>query len=322
MRKNVSYSLIFILISSILLSACGGGGTAEPSAEEVTAVPTATATPDPKLDLDVFMEVLTDSLTAHDFVRLEPLVGTPFSLANIGAGSSALPASELINRLQKNMLPETSTPVFLPDADLSSILGKNVPTTLGPGLEVVSILFSQGWGETGTGEAIIYVSKLPDKTFAWYGMVYAREGFNILAETEEPQSGMDRTDLKSFKLGLIAALSDGERSEETLMPLMNDPFIWAGWQSEGVELAPEEAITKVGEVLPTPLEISSDASPTYTELLDGQDPQEIFPTGVDFIYMTTWGADGAGEAILIIGQNAEGLYTWAGVLNAPTGFQQ
>lgn len=322
MRKKNLFVLIIILISSILLSACGGGGTAQPAAEEVTAVPTATATPDPKLDLDVFMEALTDSLAAHDYARLEPLIGTPFSLASLGAGSSALPASELIKRLQKNILPETSTPVFLPDADLSSILGKNVPTTLGPGLEVVSILFSQGWGETGTGEAIIYVSKLPDKTFAWYGMVYAREGFEIPKETEAPKEELDRTDLESFKLGLIAALSDGERSEETLLPLMNDPFIWAGWQSEGVELSPEEAIISLGEVLPTPQEVSTDASPIYTELLDGLDPQELFPTGVDFIYMTTWGADGAGEAILIIGQNSEGFYTWAGTLNAPTGFQQ
>lgn len=321
MRKNISFVLILMVISSILLAACGGG-PAEPAAEEVAEVPTLTVTPDPKLDLDVFMEALTESLAAHDFARLEPLIGTPFSLASIGAGSSSLPASELLKRMEKNMLPETSAPVFLPDADLSSILGKNVPTTLGPGLEVVSILFSQGWGETGTGEAIIYVSKLPDKTFAWYGMVYAREGFDVLKETEEPTEEMDRTDLESFKLGLIDALGDGERSEETLMPLMNDPFIWANWQSEGTELTLDEAITTLSNELPSPQEISIDASAVFTDLLAGQDPQELFPTGVDFIYMTKWGADGTGEAILIIGQNAEGLYTWAGVLNAPAGFQQ
>ena len=212
MRKNLSFILILILILSVLLSACGGG-TAEPAAEEVVE-PTATATPDPKLNLDVFMDALTESLATRDFARLEPLIGTPFSLASIGSGSSSLPAADLINRLEKNMLPESSAPVFLPDADLTPILGEQVPTSLGPGLEVVAILFSEGWGDSEAGEAIIYISQLPDKTFAWYGMVYAREGFDALIETEEPEEEMDRTDLDSFKLGLIAAFSSSERSEK------------------------------------------------------------------------------------------------------------
>ena len=321
MRKNISIVLILFILSSTLLSACGGGA-ATPVVEEAVIEPTATATPDPKLDLDVFMDVLTESLATRDFVRLKPLVGVPFSLASIGSGSSSLPAAELINRLEKNMLLESSNPVFLPDADLTPILGDRVPTSLGPGLEVVTILFSEGWGETQAGEAILYISKLPDNTFAWYGMVYAREGFDVLVETEEPETEMDRTDLESFKLGLIAALGDGERSEETLMPLMSDPFIWADWQSEGIELDLDVAIKTVGDALPAPQEVTYNAYPAYTELLGGQDPQELFPTGADFIHMTAWGTDGAGEAILIIGQNAEGLYTWIGLLNAPTGFQQ
>ena len=106
------------------------------------------------------------------------------------------------------------------------------------------------------------------------------------------------------------------------MPLMDDPFIWADWESEGIALAPDVAINTVGGVLPTPGEVSYNAYPAYTELLDEQEPQELFPIGVDFIHMTTWGADSSGEAILVIGQNAEGLYTWAGLLNAPSGFQQ
>lgn len=321
MCKKISFVFILMVITGILLSACGGSSTA-PAAEEIAAQPTATFTPDPKLDLNVFMEALTESLTAHDFERLEPLIGTPFSLASIGSGSSSLPAADLIKRMEKTMLPDSSTPIFLPDADLTPILGEHVPTSLGPGLKVASILYSQGWGEDGTGESIIYVSQLPDETFAWYGMVYAKDGFEVLAEEEEPEVELDCADLETFKQGLLDALSNPDRTTESLLPLMNDPFIWAGWQSEGVELPPVDALPNLEEMLPLPEAISYDAEAAFTELLDGQEPQAIFPAGVDFLHMTVWGADSAGEAILVIGQDAAGLYTWAGVLNAPVGFQQ
>ena len=319
MRNQIPIFLFLILISSVLLTACGGG--VERAAEAVVVEPTATSTPDPKLDLDVFMNALTESLATHNYEKLEALIGTPFSLASIGAGSSSLPATEVVNRLEKNLLPESSTPVFLPDADLSPILGEHVPTSLGPGLNVVAILFSEGWGEAGAGEAILYVSELPDMTYAWYGMVYAREGFDVLIESEMPEEKMDRSDVDSFKTGLILALSDGQRSEKTLLPLMSDSFIWADWRSEGIELEPEVAITNLGNIIPAPNSISHNAYPTFTELLDGQDAQDLFPTAVDFIHMTSWGSDGEGEAILVIDQNADGLYAWAGVLNALEGFK-
>ncbi|MDX9865256.1 MAG: hypothetical protein RBT34_10665 [Anaerolineaceae bacterium] len=321
MRKNISFVLIAIILSTIILSACGGGA-GNSTAEEAAIEPTPTATPDPKLDLDVFMDVLTESLATRDFARLQPLIGVPFSLASIGSGSSSLPASDLIKRLEKNMLLESSDPLFLPDADLTPILGDRVPTSLGPGLKVVAILFSKGWGENGVGEAILYISELPDKTFAWYGMVYAREGFDVLVEAEKPQEKMDRTDLESFKMGLVSTLGNPRRSAEMLLPLMADPFILAGWESEGAGLSPDVAIVSLLDMLPAPETVNYNAYPAYAKLLDGQDPQQIFPTGVEFLHMTVWGADGAGEAILIIGQNAEGLYTWAGVLNAPAGFQR
>ncbi|MCD4671896.1 MAG: hypothetical protein K8R77_04455 [Anaerolineaceae bacterium] len=220
------------------------------------------------------------------------------------------------------MLPDSSTPVFLPDADPTPILGEHVPTSLGPGPEVASILYSRGWGEDETGEAIIYVSQLPDETFAWYGMVYAKDGFEVLAEEEEPEVELDRADIETFKQGLLDTLSDPDRTTKSLLPLMNDPFIWAGWQSEGVELPLVDALPNLEEMLPLPEALSYDAEAAFTELLDGQEPQAIFPAGVDFLHMTVWGADSAGEAILVIRQNAAGLYTWAGVLNAPVGFQQ
>lgn len=326
MRKQLISVVIFMLISAILLSSCGGGSDT-PAAEEVVAEPTPTFTPDPKLNLDVFMEVLIESLENRDYVTLEQLIGTPFSLATVGSGSSSLPAAEVVKRLESKLLPEANTPVFLPDADLAPILGDKAPTSMGPALEVVRILYSQGWGEDGKGEAVLYVSKLPDNTFAWYGMAIAREGFNATAEeeTEETEAvetavEMDRTDLESFKQGLIAALSSLERTDETLLPLMNDPFIWSAWKSEGVELPLEEALPSLNEYLPAPDAIVYNAETDIAGLLEGQDPQAVFPAGVDFMHIEAWGADAAGEAILIIGQGEDGLYHWAGVLNAPIGF--
>ncbi|MCD4671895.1 MAG: hypothetical protein K8R77_04450 [Anaerolineaceae bacterium] len=46
MRKKISSVFILMVITGILLSACGGGSTAS-DAEENAAQPTATFTPDP-----------------------------------------------------------------------------------------------------------------------------------------------------------------------------------------------------------------------------------------------------------------------------------
>jgi hypothetical protein len=325
MRKRISFILFPVLISLLILSACGGGPSSA-TGEEASAEPTATFTPDPKFDLEIFTQALTESLAAHDYDRLMPLIGNPFSLASIGTGSSTLPTAELVKRMQSRLLPDTSrTPVFLPDADIASILGPSAPTTLGPGLIVVRILYSQGWGDDGKGEAVLYISELPDKSFAWYGMLFDKDGFAPAEETEpaeESPAEVDRSDLESFKQALLAALSDPARTPDSLLPLMNDPFVWAGWQSEGSEQTPADVMPYLTDALPVPEAILYNTDTSLSDLLAGQDPQAIFPSGVDFMHMAAWGADGSGEAILIIGQGADGLYTWSGVLNAPMGFVQ
>ena len=325
MRKNLSIILFPVLISLLILSSCGGGpSSAVDDAAPAEAV--ATFTPDPKYDLDIFAETLTTSLATHDYEKLVPLIGNPFSLASIGTGTSTLPPAELVKRMQSRLLPDTSrTPVFIPDADITSILGANAPTTLGPGLIVVRVLYSQGWGDDGKGEAVLYISELPDKSFAWYGLLFDKDGFAPAEETEpaeEVSAEVDYSDLESFKQTLLAALSNPERNPDALLPLMSDPFLWGGWQSQYSEKSPAEILPTLADFLPAPDAILYQPDTVFPDILDGQDPQAIFPVGVAFMHMTTWGADASGEAILIIGQNPDGLYTWAGVLNAPMGFTQ
>jgi hypothetical protein len=157
-------------------------------------------------------------------------------------------------------------------------------------------------------------------------MLFAKAGFQPPAEEEAAPAEaaeLDRSDLEAFKQALVAALSNPERTPESLQPFMSDPHLWAGWQSEGTEQPLADVLVYLAdEALPAPDAISYNPDTNLAELLAGQDPQGMFPTGVDFMHMEAWWTDGTGEALLIIGQDADGLYTWSGTLNAPGGFGQ
>lgn len=104
--------------------------------------------------------------------------------------------------------------------------------------------------------------------------------------------------------------------------LMGNPFTLAFWRSEGLLLAPEEA---VGQLQTNYLSANSTVQfvddADIPTLLDGDDP--LLNPSVDMaaaLFSTGWGQDGQGEAILFIARATTGNYYWHGILYDFDGF--
>ncbi|MFN2265058.1 MAG: hypothetical protein ACK2UM_12420 [Anaerolineales bacterium] len=51
---------------------------------------------------------------------------------------------------------------------------ENLEGNFGPDVNVVKVIYSQGWGPDGDQEALIYLSEDPDGSFKWHGMLYGK----------------------------------------------------------------------------------------------------------------------------------------------------
>ncbi len=137
-----------------------------------------------------------------------------------------------------------------------------------------------------------------------------------------PETPAGYTDYGAFQGALLEAIVN--RDYASLQSLMGDPFVIAGWQSEGRELQPAQAIDELraNYLLPTGY-VYYELNENLTELLGGMDPLTMWGPDVNAVgavRFTGWGADGSSEAIVIIAQRDDGTYYWHAVLLALGGF--
>ncbi len=108
----------------------------------------------------------------------------------------------------------------------------------------------------------------------------------------------------------------------SLPAVMDENFVFAYWQSQGTSYQSDQAIEQLqtGHISAT---LTSDAGKDLTALLGGTNPYSIMgldPARSQALFVTGWGLDGKGEAILYITQRPDGSLYWHSVLIAPTGF--
>ncbi|HJS17134.1 MAG TPA: NBR1-Ig-like domain-containing protein [Anaerolineales bacterium] len=106
--------------------------------------------------------------------------------------------------------------------------------------------------------------------------------------------------------------------------LMDQSFAMAFWQSQGTSLTPDEAVQQLqlNYIGPSTV-LVPDPNEDLTALLGGSNPYSIM--GLDSsnsraLFVSGWGLDGKGEAILYVTKRADGSLYWHSVLIAPTGF--
>jgi photosystem II stability/assembly factor-like uncharacterized protein len=127
--------------------------------------------------------------------------------------------------------------------------------------------------------------------------------------TELAQTVVDNLNAKNF---------DAAKSK------MGPSFMMAFWQSQGSSLTPDEAIQQLQLNYIGPATVlTHDPDKDLTALLGGANPYTIM--GLDAsnslaFYVSGWGLDGKGEAVLYMTKRGDGDPYWHSVLIAPTGF--
>ncbi|RLT41441.1 MAG: hypothetical protein DWI57_06990, partial [Chloroflexi bacterium] len=165
-------STAFLLVIFLLLGGCVASGL-QP-AQTPPSVPAAANSP------DAFSTQVRQAVEAADFAAMRGLMDDSLFVIAFWPGNSLppMPADDAIGQLRN--LHMTGGPIRFPEADapLSEMLGNQDPLHIFQSdVVVVDVLFSQGWGPEGSGEALLFVAQRPDGSFWWYSIIIAPTGF-------------------------------------------------------------------------------------------------------------------------------------------------
>lgn len=177
--------------------------TASPEAAAPTTeppTPTVAATTEPATSLATFIAQLQAALNARDFAAMQALMADPFSVGYWLSEGVLYTPSEAVAAFESDFLPAGATLVWAdPNMELTPLLQGQPPATfLGPDKQVVATLLSYGWGQDAGGEAIQFITQLPDGTYRWDTMLYSGFGFGSMpAEIEAVVIAADEATLYS-----------------------------------------------------------------------------------------------------------------------------
>lgn len=106
--------------------------------------------------------------------------------------------------------------------------------------------------------------------------------------------------------------------------LMEASFTMAFWQSQGTSYTPELAIQQLQSNYVGPnTQLTPDANKDLIALLGGINPYSVMGLEAfnsQAVFVSGWGLDGQGEAILYVTRRSDGKLYWHSVLIAPGGF--
>lgn len=165
------HCLIFLLFPLLLVSGCVAPGL------EVAPQPPAEA---PAESTEDFSRQLHDAVAAADFTALRGMMDDSLFVIAFWPGNSLppMPADDAIGQLRS--LHMTGGPIRFPepDAPLSEMLNGQDPLHIFQSdVQVVDVLFSQGWGPDSQGEAMLFVARRADGSHWWYSIIIAPMGF-------------------------------------------------------------------------------------------------------------------------------------------------
>jgi isocitrate lyase len=122
--------------------------------------------------------VLVDALNAQNFDLLKILMDETFGFAFWQSQGTSYPADLAIEQLRTNYITDTTQLTHDTSKDLSILLGGLDPYAI-MGLDAAKsqALFVSGWGLDGKGDAILYVTRLPDGSLYWHSVLIAPGGF-------------------------------------------------------------------------------------------------------------------------------------------------
>jgi hypothetical protein len=125
-----------------------------------------------------FQQALLDNISSRNYSFLLYTMNDPFTISAWRAGGGSLTPNEAVDKLRTDLLPPQNVVHYYLDRDITALLDGTPPDQMfGPDVKIVSAVFMDGWGTDGKAEAIIFISQSPDGIYAWYGLIFAGQGF-------------------------------------------------------------------------------------------------------------------------------------------------
>ena len=330
MRRLKTERFILVTIIGLMflfvVSACQGS-VASNKGEATQEVISATLTPVPETsdETDIplldpafgFKQALVLALNTQprNYEEMITLMGDSFEvLIWYGNGEQLVP-TEAVNALQTFLLPPENTLSF-EEIDIAALMGID-PHDYYNNPEIVEFMFTRGWGETGTDEALLVIGQKPDGAYYWSGILLANGAF-------AQSGGPGITALDMFREHLIQAWIPITRDLAYLESIMVDPFPVADVFALHYEspLPPTEALARMQAD-----GLMSDAEPSgvtndleYIKLQTNIDPRTHFGQAVDAVLVGQT-SDGTSNVLLIIGEDEMGEYNFMAVGVVPVGFK-
>ncbi len=268
-----------------------------------------TLTPPPALDAGTYARQLASFIETKDFEGLRGAMGSSFILAFPGGEGQELDPETALERLRGSYLTPGTAPEAVFDADLRGLLGEaGALAQFGAGASPDLAFLVRGLGPDAGDEALVILSQdAQTGAFSWRGMLAAAGGFH-----RDAGEALDQ----ALALGLES------RDFEALRSLMGPRFSFATWNTELLEVSPDEALERLQGGLLSPgsaprVRFDSD----IPALLGGVDPLSLWgpvANPVRAMHVTGLGPDAREEAVLVIGlREAGGEAYWHGILSPP-----
>lgn len=167
-------TLSFLFVILFFISGCVAPGLQPAQTQPSASAPVEATNP------DAFSAQMRQAVEAADFAAMRGLMDESLFVIAFWPGNSLppMPADDAIGQLRN--LHMTGGPIAFPEADapLSELLGNQDPLHIFQSdVQVVDVLFSQGWGAEGLGEAMLFLAQRPDGSFWWYSIIIAPTGF-------------------------------------------------------------------------------------------------------------------------------------------------
>ena len=119
------------------------------------------------------------ALLTRDMTSLETLMTNPFTVGYWQSEGRFGSPAEITEELDQYRLPvDTSGLTFTVDrGQFPDLYGMPPENMFGPDLNIALLIYSQGWGQDGQGEALLFIAENANGEYYWHGIIFAMQGF-------------------------------------------------------------------------------------------------------------------------------------------------
>jgi hypothetical protein len=146
----------------------------EVNANGVTASFDPRATPAAPISLEDFESQLQAALMQRDADVMRALMDETFIVAYWQSEGESIPSDEAVTQLLSSHLAEHNYLVF---QEFQNIPAFDPKMFVGPDVELAKAIYVFGWGLDSRGDALLFVSRRPDGSLFWQGLMVTPKGF-------------------------------------------------------------------------------------------------------------------------------------------------